>query len=302
MLSAELRRHLEAAPLRPVLIAGATASGKSALAAAIVRDHGGLIVNADASQVYACWRVLTARPSEAEERALPHALYGMVAPGQPWSAGHWLRAVRPLLAGPHRPVIVGGTGLYFRALTEGLADIPPVPPDLRAQADAMPLDALVAGLDPATARRIDLQNRARVQRAWEVRAATGRGLAEWQEGTQAPLLPLSRTWPLVLLPPVPWLDARIARRFEAMLADGALDEVRALLPVWDPAQPWARAIGAPELAAFLRGEIDLDQARSAAILATRQYAKRQRTWFRARMADWQRIDPSLGLSTGSSTD
>ncbi len=272
-----------------MLIAGPTASGKSALAMEIAARQGGVIVNADALQVYGCWRVLTARPSAAEEAALPHRLYGHVGREQDYSAGHWLREVQAVLAEGARPVIVGGTGLYFMALTEGLAEIPPIPPEVRAEADALRRDdpaALVAGLDPATAAKTDLANLARVQRAWEVRRATGRGLADWQRDTPPPLLPRAAAAAFVFRPDVAWLDARIAARFDAMMAQGALEEARAELPFWDPARPSARAIGAPELVAHLRGEMPLDAAVAAARLASRRYAKRQRTWFRARMGDW----------------
>lgn len=272
----------------PVLIAGPTASGKSALAMEIAARDGRVIVNADALQVYGCWRVLTARPSAAEEAALPHALYGHVGPGQDYSAGHWLREVAGWLERP--VVIVGGTGLYFTALTEGLAEVPAIPPEVRAEADAR-RGALAGELDAETAARIDLANPARVQRAWEVLRATGRGLAWWQGQTGAPLLALNRAEALVLRPTVPWLDARIARRFSAMLEMGALEEARAALPVWAPARPWARAIGARELVAHLQGEMDLEAARTAAVLASRRYAKRQRTWFRSRMANWREIVP-----------
>jgi len=277
-------------PDRPVLIAGPTASGKSDLAAVIARSQGGVIVNADAMQVYRRWRILTARPSLAEEAFLPHALYGHVGDRDPWSTGHWLRAVMAILPGP-RPIIVGGTGLYFRALTEGLAEIPPTPPEVRALGDALPLAALVAALDPATAVRIDLQNRARVQRAWEVLTTTGQGMATWQDAPNTAPLPLSEATALVLTPPVDWLDARIARRFDVMLAKGALEEARAALPGWDPALPSSRAIGAAELVGFLQGGLTSEQARAAAILASRQYAKRQRTWFRARMGGWTALLP-----------
>ena len=252
-----------------------------------------MIVNADALQVWSCWRRLSARPSAAEEARVPHRLYGHLAPGADYSVGHWLREVAQILAEGARPIIVGGTGLYLTALTEGLAAIPPTPPEVRAEANARVARAgaaaLIAELDAATAARIDLRNPARVQRAWEVQRATGRGLAAWQEATAAPLLPLSRTHALVLMPDRDWLADRIDRRFDRMLAEGALDEVRAVLPIWDPAALWARAIGAAELVAHLRGEMTLAAARAAAQAASRQYAKRQRTWFRNRMTDWERI-------------
>ena len=275
----------------PVLIAGPTASGKSALAMDLAARDGRLIVNADALQVYDCWRLLTARPSAAEEAALPHALYGHVPRDAAYSVGHWLREVSPLLGRP--VVIVGGTGLYFTALTEGLADIPPTPPQIRAEADHRRLTegaaALLAELDAATAARIDRQNPARIQRAWEVLRATGRGLAAWQAETGQPPLPLAQVEALVIRPEVDWLNDRIDRRFDQMMAQGALDEVRAEQPYWVPERPSARAIGASELMAHLRGDWPLDQAVAAAKLASRQYAKRQRTWFRSRMGAWRPI-------------
>jgi len=277
----------------PVLIAGPTGSGKSALAMDLAARDGRLIVNADALQVYDCWRVLSARPSVAEEAALPHALYGHIGRDQDYSVGAWLREVAGLLTRP--VVIVGGTGLYFRALTEGLAEIPPIPAAIRAEADALRLsgqvDVMRQALDAATAAKTDLLNPVRVQRAYEVQRATGRGMAAWQADTSAPLLPLCDAQTLVLQPTVPWLDARIARRFSVMLDEGALDEARAALPHWQADRPWARAIGAPELVAHLRGESTLNAARDAAILASRQYAKRQRTWFRTRMAEWTKVVP-----------
>ncbi len=277
----------------PVLIAGPTGSGKSALAMDLAARDGRLIVNADALQVYDCWRVLSARPSVAEEAALPHALYGHIGRDQDYSVGAWLREVAGLLTRP--VVIVGGTGLYFRALTEGLAEIPPIPAAIRAEADALRLsgqvDVMRQALDAATAAKTDLLNPVRVQRAYEVQRATGRGMAAWQADTSAPLLPLCDAQTLVLQPTVPWLDARIARRFSVMLDEGALDEARAALPHWQADRPWARAIGAPELVAHLRGESTLNAARDAAILASRQYAKRQRTWFRTRMAEWTTVVP-----------
>lgn len=282
----------EAGPDRPVLIAGPTASGKSALALEIVARHGGVIVNADALQVYGNWRVLTARPSLAEERTAPHLLYGHIAFDAPYSTGHWLRDVAPVLAGP-RPVIVGGTGLNFTALTEGMAEIPLTPAAIRARGDAIMategIGALLAGIDPETARRIDRANPARVQRAWEVLQTTGRGLADWQDTTPPPLLALADCLPLVLNPERDWLTERISRRFDTMLEQGALDEARENLPGWDPHRPSSRAIGAPELIAHLQGTMTLDQARTRAVIASRQYAKRQRTWFRNRMKHWQAV-------------
>jgi len=277
----------------PVLIAGPTASGKSGLALKLAERQGGVIVNADALQVYACWRVLTARPSAADEALVPHRLYGHVGRDQDYSVGHWLREVAQVLASDARPIIVGGTGLYFTALTAGLAAIPAIPAQVRAEGDARrragDVAGMLAGLDPATRAAIDPQNPARVQRAWEVLRATGRGLADWQAATGPALLPLARAQALVLAPDPAWLGARIDARFDAMMAAGALDEVRAQLPHWNPAQPSARAIGARELVAYLRGEIGRDQAVALARIASRQYAKRQRTWFRSRMAGWPAV-------------
>ncbi len=275
----------------PILIAGPTASGKSALATELAARDGRVIVNADALQVYGNWRILTARPTLADEAALPHALYGHVARDAAYSVGHWLRDVAEWLTRP--VVIVGGSGLNFTALTEGLAEIPTVPPEIRQLADARKaaggIAALRGDLDPATAARIDLQNGARVQRAWEVLAATGRGLADWQADTPPPLLPLSQAQTLVLEPDVDWLNARIDQRFAAMIDGGVLDEVRHNLAGWQPDLPSSRAIGAVDLIAYLNGHVSLPDATAAATLASRQYAKRQRTWFRSQMGKWRRL-------------
>ncbi|MFD1914458.1 tRNA (adenosine(37)-N6)-dimethylallyltransferase MiaA [Halodurantibacterium flavum] len=279
-------------PRRPVLIAGPTASGKSALALRIAEAQGRAVVNADALQVYGCWRVLTARPSADEEARVPHLLYGHVG-REPYSAGQWLREVMPLLAQAQAPVIVGGTGLYFAALTDGLVEMPATPPELRAEADRIRheqgFEALLRDLDPATRDRIDIRNPARVQRAWEVLRATGRGLALWQDETGPPPLPLNKTHALVLRPDRDWLAQRIDRRFDQMMAAGALEEVRSNMAFRDPGAAWARAIGAPELMAHLEGRMPLPEAVEAAKLASRQYAKRQRTWFRNRMKQWTAI-------------
>lgn len=282
-------------PDKPVLIAGTTASGKSALAMEIAAREGGVIINADAIQVYANWRVLTARPSAADEARLPHRLFGHIAADQPYSVGAWLREVAPLLEGPARPIIVGGTGLYFTALTEGLAEIPPTPDDIRAAADALRkaggMEEMIAALDPDTQARIDLRNPMRVQRAWEVQRNTGQGLAAWQDITPAPLLPRGKVIPLLLDATKDWLTPRIEARFTQMLKNGALEEARANLSVWQAGMPSAKAIGAKELISHLEGKMTLEEARDNATIATRQFAKRQRTWFRARMRDWLTVHP-----------
>ncbi|KAJ03446.1 tRNA (adenosine(37)-N6)-dimethylallyltransferase MiaA [Sulfitobacter mediterraneus] len=277
-------------PEQPVLIAGPTASGKSALALEIAAAQGGVVVNADASQVYDCWRVITARPSKEEEAQAPHLLYGHVAATAPYSTGHWLREVVPLLNAGQRPIIVGGTGLYFSALTQGLAEIPATPPEVRAKADELTLEVLLQGVDAETQARIDVQNRARVQRAWEVQHATGKPLLDWQKQTGPAPLPLDQCFPVVFDVDKDWLNDRIARRFDLMIEQGALDEVEAVRGVYDPALPAHRAIGVPELMQYLDGDLTLDQARQNAVIATRQFAKRQRTWMRSKMANWHKIN------------
>ncbi len=281
-------------PDLPLLIAGPTASGKSGLALAIAEHQGGTIINADALQVFACWQLLSARPDAADLARAPHLLYGHVACDAPYSTGHWLREVTPLLT-TTRPIIVGGTGLNFTALTEGLADIPQTPPHIRDAANHTALDDMLAALDAGTRSRIDTQNPARIRRAWEVLTHTGRQISDWQDDTPPPILPMAKATGLVLDSPKEWLNDRIARRFDQMLDQGALEEVRAQRHNWDPQRPSAKAIGAPELMAHLEGQLTLSEARERAIIASRQYAKRQRTWFRARMGDWRRIDaPALG--------
>ena len=280
-------------PSLPVLIAGPTASGKSALALRIAEAQGGVIVNADALQVFDGWRILTARPSAEEESRAPHLLYGHVPHTGTYSVGHWLRDVAPILSRAARPIIVGGTGLYFTALTQGLADIPATPPEVRAEADQRlargDLAGLLAELDAETRGRLDTRNPARVQRAWEVQRTTGRGIAAWQDSTPPPMLPLSRAQGFVIDAESGWLWERISRRFDLMMAEGALQEARAMEPDWDPTRLSSKAIGAPELIAHLRGELTLPEAIERAKIASRQYAKRQRTWFRARMQGWTRL-------------
>ena len=281
-------------PARPVLIAGPTASGKSALALRIAQALGGAVVNADALQVWSCWRVLTARPSPEDEAAAPHLLYGHVAPGRAYSVGDWLAEVAGLLKQNRPLVIAGGTGLYLTALTSGLAVIPPVPPQIRAEGDAWlargGLSGMVEALDARTRAGLDLRNPARVQRAWEVLRATCRGLADWQAETPPPLVAPEAAQRIVLQMDRDRLARRIARRFDAMLDAGALEEVRHALPLWQPGAQWTRAIGAAELKDHLEGRATLAEARERAIIATRQYAKSQRIWFRNRMRGWPTLE------------
>lgn len=288
------------AQLPPVLIAGPTASGKSALALRIAERDGGVVVNADAAQVYDCWRVLTARPSPADLARAPHLLYGHVSGGERYSVGGWLRDLAPIIADPPgRLVIVGGTGLYLTALTEGLTEIPSITPEVRARSQALVDGGRVAELladlardDPETHDGLDRANPARIQRAWEVLRATGRGLRDWHRDATTPLLDPASCVRIVLAPERSCLNERIARRFGQMLDEGALDETRAFLGRQiDPALPAARVLGAPDLIAHLEGRLTLGEASEASVIQTRQFAKRQRSWFRGRMADWIWVDP-----------
>ncbi len=278
----------------PVLIAGPTASGKSSLALEIASEQGGVIVNADALQVFANWRILTARPGPDEEAVAPHLLYGHVPGASRHSVGDWLRDLAALLSKDRRLIVVGGTGMYLTALTEGFVNIPPIPEELRVEARERlrsgGSSALLADLDGATRSRVDVANPMRILRAWEVWRTTGRGMAAWQQDAPDPLIPLGGAQPLLLDVGRDWLADRIDRRFDAMVREGAVDEVRDNLASWDPALPSSKAIGARELVEHLRGKRDLDDAVSAAKTATRRYAKRQRTWFRTRMRDWRRLN------------
>lgn len=280
------------------LIAGPTASGKSALALRLAEASGAEIVNADSMQLYAGLRVLTAGPGPEETARAPHHLFGSVDPADGWSVGRWLRAASEVSAdirGRGRPVVVvGGTGLYFRALTQGLAEIPEVPADVRAEAAAdfermgeAAFRTRLAGVDPAAAARIAPGDRQRLCRAWEVFAATGQALSDLQR-TGAPAI---ADWSAVALePPRPALYARCDARLHAMVREGALEEVRALLARnLDPALPAMKAVGVREFAAHLRGETSLEAAVEAAQQETRRYAKRQITWMRGQMAGWPRL-------------
>lgn len=282
----------------PLLIAGPTASGKSALALRIAERDNGVILNADALQVYDCWHVLSARPAPPDLDRAPHWLYGHVPGDRRHSVGDWLRDVAALLpelaAARRRPIFVGGTGLYLEALIRGLADIPEVPAELRRQSGARlaagDLGGLVAELDEETRGRIDVANPRRVQRAWEVLRATGRGLARWQAQTPPPLL---ADWSgYVVDVDTDILNDNITLRLHDMVARGALDECAAYAARFsDPTLPSAQVLGAREFTAHLCGEMSLEAALDAAAIATRQYAKRQRTWLRNRFGGWPRIAP-----------
>ena len=285
--------------LKPILLCGPTASGKSTLGIELARRTGGCIVNADALQVYDGWRVLTARPSKEDEPAVPHHLYGHVAMNRTYSVGAWLRDVADVLAKCEQQVIIlGGTGLYFSALTSGLAPIPITPDDIRSRGnkirDRSNTIEFIEHLeknDPETLAQVDQQNAMRLQRAWEVLETTGRGLSSWQKDTPKPLLSLEDTKPVVLNSKPEWLNARIASRFDAMVDDGALEECRTILKNgWAPSLPSSRALGARELIAYLNDECTLDEAKEAASIATRQFAKRQRSWFRNKMQDWSQVE------------
>ncbi|WP_415010480.1 tRNA (adenosine(37)-N6)-dimethylallyltransferase MiaA [Amaricoccus sp.] len=281
-----------------MLIAGPTASGKSELALRLAERDGGVIINADASQVYACWRVLSARPDAADLVRAPHRLFGHVAASRRYSTGDWRREALAAIAVARRdrvrPIVVGGTGLYFSALTDGIAEIPPIPPEVRARSEAMlahGVAAMLGELDAETRARIDTTNPMRVQRAWEVLAATGRGLAWWH--AQPPVPGIASAAGVVVMPDTAALDRAIVRRLDVMLAHGVLEEVRRFTALGvAPELPAARAIGAPEFARHLAGETTLEESLRATATATRQFAKRQRTWLRSRMADWTWADPA----------
>ena len=278
---------------RPILIAGATASGKSALAIKIAKKLGGVIINADAMQVYEGWKILTARPTKQDQRNVSHLLYGHVDNKEAYSVGDWLRQVTPLLDGNHRPIIVGGTGLYFRALTEGLANIPKIPEEYKKKSSELIQNGkmldMVADFDEATRSKIDLQNPVRVARAWEVLQATGKSIISWQADTPPPILNINKCDAILMHSSTHWLNERIKIRFEAMLDNGVLEEITENSQSWDPQLQSSQAIGATQLIEYNLGRISIEKATELAVIASRQYAKRQRTWFRKRMENWRTI-------------
>jgi tRNA dimethylallyltransferase len=288
---------------RAVLIAGPTASGKSALALTLAEELGGTVINADSMQVYRDLRVITARPTLGEEARAPHRLYGHVDAAENYSVGRWCVDVSTALADAERagrlPIVVGGTGLYFKTLTKGLAAIPAIPAEIRAAVrgrltaeGVAPLYAELAARDPETARRLMPADRSRITRALEVVLATGRSLADWHGDGMKPVVDPAGAVRIFLDVERAELYRRIDARFDAMLAAGALEEVRALAGRHlDPTLPAMKAHGVPWLIRHLGGDLGLDEAAEEGKRDTRRYTKRQATWFRHQLPDWTWISP-----------
>ncbi|SMC57357.1 tRNA dimethylallyltransferase [Rhizobium sp. RU36D] len=287
-----------------ILITGPTASGKSALALSLARQYDGVVINADSMQVYGVLRVLTARPSQDEMDGVPHHLYGHVDPRRSYSTGEWLREISSLLAElkaqRRMPVIVGGTGLYFKALTGGLSDMPEIPAEIREHwrsrllaEGATDLHAILAERDPDIAARLAVEDGQRIIRALEVLEATGQSISAFQ-GKAGPVVvdPL-KARKIVVLPERSLLHDRINRRFAKMLDEGAVEEVEALLALnLAPEMPAMKAIGVSQIAAMLQGSLSKAEVIALSSAATRQYAKRQMTWFRNQMDEtWERVVP-----------
>lgn len=294
----------ESGKLRLALIAGPTASGKSALALALAERVGGVVINADASQVYADLAVLSARPSAEDMARAPHRLFGHIDGAEACSAARWAQDAKAEIAaaqGAGRlPILVGGTGLYIRTLLDGIAPVPEIDPDIRAQVRGLPVAESYAALtreDPEAAGRLAPADTARVARALEVIRSTGRGIGSWRTEKRGGIGGQVALSPVVLLPPRDWLFARCDARFAAMLEQGAVGEVEALLARGlSPELPVMRAIGVREIAAWIGGEIGRDDMIERATIATRQYAKRQYTWFSHQPpAQWIRMAETLDI-------
>jgi len=291
--------------MRPILIYGPTASGKSSLGLKLAARYNSAILNADALQVYSNWQILSARPSPEETAQAPHHLYGHIDPHEAYSVGTWLREIADTLAKLTQPaIIIGGTGLYLKALTQGLADIPETPAEIREAGNAIRLSQGAEGfltqlqtLDPAILTRIDQNNPMRLQRAWEVATATGTPLSEWQANTAPPIIAPQDAHLICLNAPADWQRTRIDQRFDEMVELGALTECRKEIERgWNPDLPASQAIGAAQLIAHIQGEISLDAAISQSKTATHQFAKRQRTWGKNQMKSWiwkNADDPNL---------
>lgn len=286
-----------------VLVAGPTASGKSAAAIALARATGGVIVNADSMQVYRELRLLSARPSSDEEALAPHRLFGFVSVREPFSVAKWLSAITPVLAELKAQgvlaIVTGGTGLYFSALEKGLSPVPQIDADVRAEArelhqriGAEAFHAELSARDPRTAAQLNPADSQRVLRAWEVFEQTGQGLAEWQEIKGSAVIGVARSVRVVLTPEREALYARCDARFDSMMEAGAWEEARAVSDMHlDGTLPATRALGLRHLLQHLAGEMPLDEAVTLAKRDTRRYAKRQMTWFRNQMADWEIMPP-----------
>ena len=288
---------------KAVLIAGPTASGKSALALELAQKAGGLVINTDSMQVYRDLRIITARPTVPEEAAVPHRLYGHVDAAVNFSAGAWVADAAKVLAETRAngqlPIFAGGSGLYFKALTRGLSAVPPIAievrEDVRARLERNGVEALHAELalrDPVSAERLKPRDRARIARALEVVEATGRTLTDWHREGLPPLLPPGEFAALFIAPERDQLYARIDARFDAMLAGGALEEVAALAQRnLDPLLPAMKAHGVPALIRHLKGEITREEAAEIGRADTRHYAKRQFTWFRHQLPEFEWVPP-----------
>jgi tRNA dimethylallyltransferase len=289
--------------IKPVLIAGPTASGKSALALDLAEATGGVIINTDSMQVYRDLRIITARPTLEEEARVPHRLYGHVDAAVNFSAGSWVADAAMVLADlraqNRRPIFTGGSGLYFKALTRGLSAVPPIAAEIRESVRARlerdgveALHAALAQRDPASAERLKPRDRTRIARALEVVEATGRSLTDWHRDGLPPLLPPGEFSALFLEPDRDELYARIDARYDAMLAAGAMEEVERLAARrLDPLLPAMKAHGVPALLRHLKGEITRDEAAAIGRADTRHYAKRQFTWFRHQLPEFEWVKP-----------
>jgi tRNA dimethylallyltransferase len=284
------------------LIAGPTASGKSALALARAETTGGVIVNADSAQVYRDIPVLSAAPTAAELTRAEHRLYGFLEGSKPCSAADWAEMAKQEIAQVHSdgklPIVVGGTGLYIRTLLNGIAPVPPIDPEIRQRVRSAPVgenNAKLEELDPEAAARLRPGDKTRIARALEVVLSTGRTLAQWQEQREGGIADEIALRPLLLLPPRAWLYRRCDERFARMFEGGAIEEVEGLLGrELDPDLPIMRAIGVSEIATFLSGELSREDAIAAGQQATRRYAKRQYTWFAHQLPlDWPRLTEPL---------
>lgn len=287
----------------PILIAGATATGKSAFGIELAQKYNGIIINADALQVYRQWEILTARPSSIEVSKCPHSLYGHINVGDNYSTGHWLKDIKKELCKAKeqglRPILLGGTGLYFHLLLNGIAEVPNISALVKSEADKIEQNEgkgtfadRLRKLDRKILSRIDDKNPVRTRRAWEVITQTGKSLADWQDETPVPFLNLKDCVPINLICDTNLLNNRIQNRFNIMMEKGALHECEIILKLglWNEEHPSCKAIGAKELVSHIQNGADLNNAVNKAIIQTRQYAKRQRTWFRSKMSQWHKID------------